>query len=531
MSKIGRVAGRSLWALAVVSLVVGVVAYAETLPVTGADPVPPVMVAVPAGSTVLVCPGTVRLPTEPEPGEDIAYDPEFDTTPVESLASLGVLTAPPSRQASASRVLVESLGGQGLAQVTPGLSGGDGWFDDADAPAVLRAGATGELPAWLAGSGQAVTTGGDLQGLAAAACQYPQAESWLVGGSTQLGSSARLALLNPGVTAASVTVRVWGPTGPVDLAGAEYLVPPHSERVVLLEGVAAEQRRIVVQTASSGGVVASFLQDSLLRGFVSGGIDQVVAGQGPATRQVVPLSVTESEVDGADVAVLRVLAPGDASGTVGVTFLGPDGPVDLPGTERIAIGAGTVLDVPLGGLPAGEYVAVIDADVPVVAGAMLTRGAGVGDTGSPAAPMDRAWAASVATGSGGPLALPPEARGVLLVAAVPDDDVGGAVVVTVEAIGRDGVLGTEDYRVRGGSTLSIALDDLLPAADDPDSDDPDPASDDPDPGADLVGLVVRTDDPRVAWTVVLLTDDQEMVGVLSPVVPRPAQAQLAVQVR
>ena len=472
--KIGSVIGRSLWAVAVTALVAGVVVYPETLPVTTGDPVPPVIVDVAAGSTTLVCPGTVRLPTEPEAGEDVAYDPAFDTAPVESIATLGLVTAPPSREMPASRVLVESLGAQEIAQVGPGVSAGGGRIDDADAPVVLRAGASGDLPGWLAGSTQAITTGGDLQGLAAAACQYPGAESWLVGGGTDLGSSARLALLNPGVTAASVTVRVWGPSGPVELAGAEYLVPPHSERVVLLEGLAAEQRRIVVQTTSSGGAVATFLQDSLLRGFVSAGIDQVVAGQGPAVRQVVPLSVTESEADDTDVAVLRVLAPGDAPGEVGVTFLGPEGPVDLPGTARIAIEAGTVLDVPLGGLPAGEYVAVVDADVPIVAGALLTRGAGVGDTGSPAAPMDRAWAASVATGSGGPLALPADARGVLLLATVPDD-VGGAADVTVEAIGPDGVLGARDYRVSGGSTLSIALEDLLPEpgglVDDPGGDD------------------------------------------------------------
>ena len=528
MSGIGSLVGRSAWALAVTALVAGAVAYPQTLPVVAADPVPPLLVDVPAGSTALVCPGTVRLPTEPEAGEDVAYDPAFDTAPVESLASLGVLTARPSRAAPASRVQVESVGGDVLAELSPGPAASGGGLDDADAPVVLRAGATGELPAWLAGSAQAITTDGDLQGLAAASCQYPGAESWLVGGSTALGSSARLSLLNPGVTAASVTVRVWGPTGPVELAGAEYLVPPHSERVVLLEGVAAEQRRIVVQITASGGAVAAYLQDSLLRGFVSAGIDQVVAGQGPATRQVVPLSVTASAADSLDVAVLRLLAPGDSPGTVGVDFLGPDGPVELPGTARIAIEAGAVLDVPLGGLPAGDYVAVVDADVPIVAGAMLTRGAGVGDTGSPAAPMDRAWAASLATGGEGPLALPSDARGVLLLAAVPDDGVSGTAAVTVEAVDDDGALSARDYQLRSGSTLSIPLGDLLPASGTGTDGE---AGEGGDARADLLGIVVRTSDPRVAWSVVLLTPDGEMVSVLTPVVPRPAQPQLAVRVR
>jgi hypothetical protein len=505
---------RALWGLAAVALVAGVVVLSPTLPDAPAEPVSPVLVDVPPGSTVLVCPGTVRLPTEPEDGDDVAYDPQFDAAPGESVAALGVLTARPSSD-PAARALLTTLAGEQLDQVTPARTAGGGWFDGPEAATVLRADATGEQPPWLAGSMRVVTAEGDLRGLAAATCQYPTAESWLVGGGTELGSSARLVLANPGVTPASVTVRVWGPSGEAELAGApEYLVPPGSERVVLLEGVAAQQRRIVVQTTSSGGAIAAFLQDSLLRGFVSAGIDHVVAGQGPATRQVVPLSVTSSEADGLDVAQLRVLAPGEEAGTADVTFIGADGPVDLPGTQ-VALDPGVVIDIPLGGLPAGEYVAVVEADVPVVAGGMLTRGQGVGDTRTPAAPMDRAWAASVSVGSGGPLALPSGAAGVLVLA-VPDNTRGGTAVV-VEAVGPEGVLAAREYRVRGGRTLSIPLDDLTAEAADGGS------------GDELVGLVVRPTD-RVAWAVVLLVDG-EMVGVLTPVDPRPAAPQLGVHVR
>lgn len=521
-ARIRSAAGRSLWALGVVALVAGAVVYPDTLPSPDPDPVEPMMLDVPAPSTVLVCPGTVRLPTEPDPGGDIVYDPAFDTAPGESVATLGVVTTRPSAQTTASRVLVESLEATAIGQVSPTASVGGLVVDDAEDAVVLRADAADRVPAWVAGALGVVTAEGDLRGLVAASCQYPAAENWLVGGSTALGSSARLVLQNPGATPASVTVRIWGPSGPVDLAGApEYLVPPRSERAVLLEGVAAEQPRIVVQTSSSGGVVSAYLQDSLLRGFVPAGVDHLVGGQGPSLRQVVAFSVTETEVDTADAAVLRLLSPGDEPGTVGVTFLGPEGPVDLPGTTRIAVQAETVLDVPLGGLPAGSYLAVVDADVPVVAGGLSTRGAGVGGPTPEDVPMDRAWAASVATGRGGPLALPAGARGELLLAAVPDDDVTGPMAVTVEAIGADGqVLGASEHVVPDSRTLAL---DLASLATD--------AATDPDGDSEVIGVVLRTEDPRIAWTVVLLTPDDEMIGLLTPVPPRPPQPQVGVQLR
>lgn len=353
-ARIRSALGRSLWAVAVVALVAGAVVYPQIEPTCAPRPVPPLMVDVPAATTVLVCPGGVRVPTEPEDGEDVVYDPAFDPAPGESVASLAVVTAHPSTGAAASRVDLESIGGTSVGRVDPSGAVGGRWID-ADEAVVLRADATDEVPAWPAGALQVVTAQGDLRGLAAASCQYPTAESWLVGGSTELGSSARLVLANPGVTPASVTLDLWGPSGRVEPAGAsEYLVPPRSERVVLLEGVAAELPRLVVHTSSSGGLVAAYLQDSLLRGLVPRGVDLVVGGQVPGLRQVVPLSVTETEVDNADAAVLRLLAPGDEPGVVGVTFLGPEGPVDLPGTARVAVEAGAVLDVPLGGLQIGR---------------------------------------------------------------------------------------------------------------------------------------------------------------------------------
>src|SRR5690606_35790565 len=187
------------------------------------------------------------------------------------------------------------------------------------------------------------TAAGDLRGVGAASCRRPATETWLVGGGTERGSSAWLVLQNPGRTAATVEVAMWGPSGPVDLAGApEYLVPAGTERALLLEGVAAEQSRIVVRLSSSGRQVAAYLQDSRLRGLVPQGVGYVVGGQAPAVRQVIPgLSVaTDAEGGPAGEAggvgpLLRLLAPGSEPAVAHIALLGPDGIVELPGADRV----------------------------------------------------------------------------------------------------------------------------------------------------------------------------------------------------
>ncbi|WP_255500030.1 DUF5719 family protein, partial [Actinotalea sp. JY-7885] len=382
--------------------------------------------------------------------------------------------------------------------------------------------AAGDGPAWSAGAVGALTAAGDLRGVAATSCQQPAADVWLVGGGTSLGTSARLVLQNPGSTPATVDVELWGPAGPVDLAGApEYLVPPGAERVVLLEGVAAEQRRIVVHLRAAGGLVTAYLQDSELRGLLPAGVDYVAAGRAPSQRQVVPgLSVTASEIDGADTAAVRLLAPGDEGGTATLTLLGPDGDVSLPGAEEVELAAGEVLDVPLAGLPAGTYTVVVESEVPVVASALLTRGAGVGRPGAGTlalSPVDRAWAPSVRGGTTGPLALPalPGTSPTLSLGVAPLPDVRGAAEVEVEVLDASGaVVASRDVSLRAGTTTELALADLVDEAD----------------GADTAvpaAVVVRTQDPRVAWAVVLVHDDEsgQMVSVLAPVAPtrdRPA---------
>lgn len=524
--------GRAVSGLLVVGAAGAVVAAGTVNPAVIGTPQPLPQVRVPAAVSTLVCPGQPRLATEPEPGDDVVYDPQFDPAPGESRTWVQAVSVRPHDTA-------ESPASGGLTflgedDVVDGMvataDAAVAQISGAQGTVVVQSDPSGAWPAWSAGAVAVVTELGDLTGLVAASCQGAAPETWLVGGGTEVGSGARLVLQNPGRTAATVQVRLWGPTGPVEQAGApEYLVPAGSERAVLLEGVAAEQPRLAIRLQASGGLVTAYLQDTRLRGVVPAGVDHVVAGRPPATRQVVTgLSVVDTPVGGADAALLRLLAP-EAATTARVTLLGPDGPVPLPGTERVPLPRGAVLDLPLGGLPAGDYTAVVEAARPVVAGAMITRGPGVGqpDTGTLSSlPLERAWAPSVATGASGPLALPPGVTGRLTIAAVPDAGRTAAATVTLDVVGPGGaVLGSRELEVPATTVTALPLDDLLGTA-----------------GtgagtADAAGVVLRTDDDRVAWGVVLVRPgpvdrpQETFVSVLAPVPPREPQPSVGVGVR
>jgi hypothetical protein len=382
---------------------------------------------------------------------------------------------------------------------------------------VLRADPVDDEPAQAAGVTSAVVTDGDLRGLSAASCAAPSSDVWLVGGSTVLESSADLVVVNAGSTTADVTVELWGPSGPVDLGtGGRLLVAPGGQQEVVLAAVAAEQRRVVVHLSAAGGQVSAYLQDSLLDGFTPRGTDLVTAGVAPATRQVVPgIVVTDTQVDAPDAGLLRLLAPGDAGATVSVTLLGPDGEQPLTGAQDLTIGTGEVTDLSLGGLPAGAYTAVVEADAPVVASAMTARLGQAGELDeSPR--VDRAW--SSATGTGGGLLAVPAGTGVtggisgsLVLSAVtapeqaepdadataepsatptgapsgtpgptatastddtavidpmavPEDPVGALLDATVRIYGAAGLLDEQDVEVPVGGTLTLALADLVAEA-------------------------------------------------------------------
>lgn len=499
---------------------VAAVAVATPWRPTAPAPVPPVRVAVPAAPTDLVCPGPARLPTEPtDAGQGdgtTTYDPQFAPAPQGSSASLTALTLPRG-SAGPARAVVRVLAGPGdpIATLSGSADAAVRRLGQPGAALVLHADAAEGGAARLGGSIVARTDAGDLRGLVAAACRPAGNDAWLVGGSTATGSSARLVLQNPGSTAASVDLEVWGASGRVDLVGAgAVLVPPGGERAVMLEGLAALEPRIVVHVAATGGAVAAYLQDSALDGLTPRGVDDVVPGAAPARRLLLAgVSVADGPA-GADPGVVRVLAPA-AGGTVDVRALGPAGEMTL--AEGLDLAAGEVVDVPLTGVPAGTWAVQVEASTPVVAGAMLAR---TGAAGTLGAPVDRAWVpaeappAEDATQAAGVVALPAGVVWQVAIAAASGSDAPGAGA-RVQVVGADGaVLGERDVDVVAGGVVTLDGADLGLEA-----------------GADAAAVVVRPTDGAPVWGVVLTVAaaDGDLMSWLGPVAGASAEESVGVR--
>ena len=503
----GRLA-RAVSGVVVLGAVGAVVAVADVLPAPAPPQVAPMPVKVAPARTTLVCPGPLQQPEASAAGG-------FDSAPVEPVLRVRGLSVPSDADADADAA-PGAMTLLGDADPTRELSGRDaltGVVSDGPAAVLLQ----GEAPeggvARLAGATSVQVAAGDLRGLAAAGCQAPRSDMWLVGGSTEIGSSAFLVVDNPGTTPADVAVELWGPAGPVELAGAaHYLVAPGAQRVVVLSGVAAEQRRLVAHLTSAGGAVTAYLQDSRLRGFTAAGTDLVSPGSAPAARQVVPGVVVEpSTVDDLDQPVLRVLAPGGDT-TARLTLLGEEGPVTLPGADEVELSAGTVTDVPLGGLPAGAYTVVVDAEEPIVAAAMLVRAGAPGEL-DPTPTLERAWAAASTPVAAGTLAVPVGASSTVLLARTPlEGETGGAGRVVLRAYGAQGeTLGEQSVEVGERRTVRVPVADL---------------------GDGVAGVEVLGASEDPVWATALLAEVQQPDGVLAavlapaPAAPGPAQVRV-----
>lgn len=493
----GRRAGRA-WRVGgalVVVVATGAVVLGGTRLEPGPRPgVDGTAVDVPPAPAVAVCPGPLIVPQTAGSGQ-------FDPNPVDPVTQVAVVAAP-SQGAPVAGALRALADGQVLAGLTPGDAAAT--LTGTSAPVVARVEAADE-PARLGGTTVALVTAGDLRGLAAATCTSPTGDAWLVGGSTTVGSTADLVLVNPGSTTAEVTLEVWGPSGPVELAAPRQLVPPGASTVVGLGGLAPDQGALTVHVLAAGGQVTAYLQDGAVRGFTPAGVELVVPGAPPARRQTIPGAVVEqTTADSPDAPVLRLLAPSAAT-TARVTLLGPDGPVDLPGASTVDLAPGTVTDLPLGGLPAGAYTALVDADEPVVAAVEVSRVGLPGDL-DPEPRVERAWVASTATGGG--LAVPaPGTVTTLVVGAVPTAGASGAFTGTLRVLGPGGAV-LEEHRL----TIDAASTGAWPLADVVD----DPAT------VTGVQLVAGDGEVQASWALVAerAQDDGGLVSVLLPA-PEP----------
>lgn len=481
-----------------------VVAAGTAVPGPGSSrTVPPAQAAVPAGASLGVCPGPARLLEGTDAGTDAQFRPESATAATKVSAAVlsagGVL--PGSRLArldgTAAVDIAKDPGPAPASGAPQELLAGVVADRTVDQVNVLRADAVANQNASAAGAVKYTATDGDLQGSAAASCTQPLNDQWLAGASTVVGRTSVLALTNASSTPATVSLELFGSGGQIQAPGSRgLLVAPGTTRSVVLAGLAPNEAQLSVHVRSAGGPVAATIQQSVLRGLTPGGVDFISPGTAPALRQVMtgvdiqdPAAVAAltAQAGYRDAApALELTVPGAADAVVEIKLYGRDGQHALPSGGVITAKAGSTTEVPLAGVPAGQYTVEASSDVSIVAATRMGRGL------QPGQASDVAWAPSaVRLGSQHVIPVPKGGLRQLVFGAL-----DARATISYAAITADGkVRANATADIAGGTTTSIAV--------------PEKAD-----GADVVGYVVSASGDAAYGAVLLEQDGRNDVSAL-----------------
>ncbi|RRD24442.1 DUF5719 family protein [Actinomyces bowdenii] len=344
-----------------------------------------VTIAEQGARTVYNCPG--------RPGNTLAAADEGETTARTLITPVG--------RARAIDYRGEALKSEGTTSLDTG-TGGVLSIEPAESQAVSAATVITSL-----------TNGGDLRGLTAAPCLQPSAVSWIVGGSADLGASADLRLDNPGVTAVTARVTLYGSSGRLSLpSNGEVTIPAGKSQSMLLETSGSQDERIAVSIEADGGSLVPSLATESLDGETAAGVDVITPGAVPATDLTIPaVQVVEAAKQGetpedstgatsSEATAVRVVNPNEEPASISITMLGPEGPTPLPGAQEVEIDPGAVFDLSLRGVEPGTYGVRVTADRQVAAAARLVRSAGEHPARSGALVHDEAWIQAGAADSG-----------------------------------------------------------------------------------------------------------------------------------
>lgn len=215
-----------------------------------------------------------------------------------------------------------------------------------------------------------------LRGFAAASCQQPESEFWLVGGSTVAGREALLILSNPSRIDAVADLRIFTDLGEIQVAGlAGISVLRESTTVISLASFAPSVSAMAVQVSSQGAKLAGWIQQRAIRGTSAQGVDYISTQLAASTNPVIPglvvsgakelVKLEQLGDEYQDVGhVLRIFAPEGAVFTAQVISSDPD-TFGAVLSEEVA--TGTVADFPIEELLNGSYSVYVSSNQPVFA--------------------------------------------------------------------------------------------------------------------------------------------------------------------
>lgn len=346
-----RTSNRSLSALVTIGISSAIVAGVCLIPF-------PVLAGVPVGLTVSptaatstrVCPGAL-LSVQTRDGDATSFVPFEAPSTVDASSSQPISSAPLTISGDAP---VDGLTPVSLTVPPPG----DG------------------SPTLLAGAQSQTVAQDDMAGLATVACLEPDAESWLVGGASNLGQTTLIRLANGSGTDASAHIEVYGEHGRISPTGSnDVVVPAGTEQVVSLAALAPDLTMPVVHISTSGGSIAATLQQTLVRAIVPAGVEIVEPGANANKLQVIPgvrlVNMAQySDAEGGAIAsdeepTVRVLATSAEPSEVVISTIATDGTTTQ---VKSTVAPGTVAQLPFNNVPDGIYTVIVSGTTPVVAG-------------------------------------------------------------------------------------------------------------------------------------------------------------------
>ncbi len=433
--------------------------------------------ALPAGQSVGSCPGPAQLLEGSDAGTDPQFSPASNTAssavsalllsagdgrlPRSTLAALGqggvlaTLATPPVPAPSAASAT------SAPARTAPGAPDNRKAVvlraQSVDTASVLRADPLNGQRTSANGITAFTASDGDLQGLAAANCQSPSNDIWLLGASTTVGRTAILNIANSSATAATINLDLYGDKGPIQAPGARgLLVPAGGTRSIVLAGLASGQQDLAVRLKSTGGPVAATIQQSVLRGLTAGGVETLEPVAAPAVRQAVTgIDVQDPALAGRLAgqsgyqdagSALQVAVPGVTDAVVQVRVYGTGGQRALPNGGVFTAKAGAVSELPLTGLPAGTYTVDVRADSSFTAAVRVVHGTKTGEA------VDFAsTGASARLGDGQLITLPPGIQSRLSFGVA--DGRARVSLTPVTAAGK--LLSVKNVDVAGGTTVVV----------------------------------------------------------------------------
>lgn len=241
-------------------------------------------------------------------------------------------------------------------------------------------GAQGSLA--LSGTTGQLVASDSMRGLAAASCQQPSNDFYIVGGSTAAGREALLVLTNPSPIDATADLKIYTDLGEVNVSGlAGISVPSGTTTVVSLASFAPTVSTLAVAVQSQGAKLAGWIQQRAVRGTAAQGVDWIGPNPAPSELAVIPglvirgTAAINQVIEGEDNSdaghALRVFAPEGANITIQII----SSELDVFGAVFTGIvEPGTVADFPIDELLNGDYSVFISSDKPIYSGLRVARG-------------------------------------------------------------------------------------------------------------------------------------------------------------